>query len=181
MIHIKKIISGGQTGVDRGSLEAALELGFEIGGWCPPGRAAEDGRIPDYMPLDETPDECSNKAPYVPRSLRTEWNVKDSDATLILEPKLENITDLGSEWTKECCISMNKPFLVSDPFDVNSLPEINKWLESVNPQVLNLAGPGENIVLGIQQVTKKMITQLLMNIMKWAIKRPGLKTEFRLY
>lgn len=157
-----KIISGGQTGVDRGSLEAALELGFDIGGWCPPDRASEDGRIPDYLPLQETPTERSVNAPDVPRSLRTEWNVRDSDATLILNPKLKNKKDSGTEWTKKCCISMKKPLLICDPFDNNSISKVIKWLKFVNPKVLNIAGPGENMFPGIQQVTRRLVLELLL-------------------
>ena len=161
MISIKKIISGGQTGVDRGALETALEFGFDIGGWCPPHRVAEDGRIPDDLPLIETPTECSNKAPNVPRSQRTEWNVRDSDATLILQPNLENNTDLGTEWTKTCCIGMDKPFLIYDPFDLDSLSKVVKWLKVVQPKVLTVAGPSETAVPGIQEATKTLITALL--------------------
>jgi len=161
MFRIEKIISGGQTGVDRGALEASLKQGFHTGGWCPPNRATEDDRIPDYLPLEETPDERSNNAPNVPRSLRTEWNVRDSDATLILIPKLEQKTDLGTEWTKTCCINMNKPFLICDPSDVDSLSKVMKWSEVVKPKVLNVAGPSEHTVPGIQKATKKMITELL--------------------
>lgn len=71
-----KIISGGQTGVDRGALEAALEAGIECGGTCPAGRKAEDGIIPEIYPLTEL-----ESTVY---SDRTRKNVIDSDATLII-------------------------------------------------------------------------------------------------
>lgn len=71
-----KIISGGQTGVDRAALDAALQLGIPCGGWCPKGRKAKDGPIPDRYPLKETE---SGSYP-----VRTEMNVRDSDGTLIL-------------------------------------------------------------------------------------------------
>ena len=71
----RKIISGGQAGVDRAALDIALELGIECGGWCPKGRGAEDGRIGPKYPLLETGSEDPN--------VRTERNVRDSDATLI--------------------------------------------------------------------------------------------------
>ena len=70
-----KIISGGQTGVDRAALDAAIAAGFPIGGWCPKGRKAEDGVIDQRYALTETP-----LAGY---AQRTEWNVRDSDGTLI--------------------------------------------------------------------------------------------------
>jgi hypothetical protein len=49
-----KVISGGQTGVDRGALEAAMGMGIPHGGWCPRGRLAEDGIIPARYELWET-------------------------------------------------------------------------------------------------------------------------------
>jgi hypothetical protein len=72
---IKKIVSGGQTGADRGGLDAAIHLGFPHGGWCPKGRIAEDGVIPEHYRLKETP-----TSDYL---TRTEANVVDSDATLV--------------------------------------------------------------------------------------------------
>ena len=71
-----EIVSGGQTGVDRAALDAALALGMRCGGWCPAGRWAEDGPIDPRYPLRETPSGDPAQ--------RTEWNVRDSDATLIL-------------------------------------------------------------------------------------------------
>ena len=77
-----KIVSGGQTGVDRGALNAAIALGIEHGGWCPAGRVSEDGTIPSRYEMTET-----DSADY---PTRTQQNVIDSDATLILyEQKLK--------------------------------------------------------------------------------------------
>ena len=73
---IAKLVSGGQTGVDRAGLDAALELGIPVGGWRHKGRKAEDGRIPDRYPLTETPG-----ADY---PTRTRWDVRDSDFTPVL-------------------------------------------------------------------------------------------------
>jgi predicted Rossmann-fold nucleotide-binding protein len=73
---IPRLVSGGQTGVDRAALDVALELGVPCGGWCPKGRRAEDGRIPDCYPLTET-----RTGDY---ATRTRWNVRDSDFTLVL-------------------------------------------------------------------------------------------------
>ncbi len=72
----EKIVSGGQTGVDRAALDAALALGVPCGGWCPRGRRAEDGEIPARYPLRETPLPTYEQ--------RTEWNVRDADGTLVL-------------------------------------------------------------------------------------------------
>ena len=73
---IARVVSGGQRGVDRAALDVAIELSIPHGGWCPAGRRAEDGRIPDHFQLQETP---SRDYPQ-----RTRWNVRDSDGTLIL-------------------------------------------------------------------------------------------------
>ena len=70
------MVSGGQTGVDRAALDTALALGMPCGGWCPKGRLAEDGPIPQRYPLAETPSAATAQ--------RTEWNVRDSDATLVI-------------------------------------------------------------------------------------------------
>src|SRR4051794_33669346 len=70
------IISGGQTGVDRAALDAAMQLRIACGGWCPLGRLAEDGRIPERYPLVETPSDDVAQ--------RTEWNVRDCGAVLVL-------------------------------------------------------------------------------------------------
>ncbi|MEM1442023.1 MAG: putative molybdenum carrier protein, partial [Verrucomicrobiota bacterium] len=85
---LRKLVSGGQTGVDRAALQWALKRGWDCGGWCPAGRLAEDGAIESHFPLQETP-----SAEY---SQRTEWNVRDSDGTVLLtrSPKLEGGTKL---------------------------------------------------------------------------------------
>src|SRR6516162_5915243 len=98
---ISKVVSGGQTGVDRAALDIALELGVPCGGWCPKGRLAEDGVIPDRCPLTETP---TKRYPQ-----RTEWNVRDSDATLILAAGKPTV---GTKLTVEVCRRLGKPHLV---------------------------------------------------------------------
>jgi hypothetical protein len=98
-----KIVSGGQTGVDRGALDAALHLGVECGGWCPADRLAEDGIIPERYPVIELTD-----AGYVERTAR---NVEDADGTLIFSNG-EPIG--GTRETVERCVEMQKPYLLID-------------------------------------------------------------------
>jgi hypothetical protein len=96
-----KVISGGQTGVDRGALDAALALQVECGGWCPEGRLAEDGIIPKRYPVME----LANGG-YPERTAR---NVADSDGTLVIA----NGKPIGgTRETVDCCIEMRKPYLV---------------------------------------------------------------------
>ena len=155
-IFIKKIISGGQTGVDHAALDVAISLGIACGGWCPPGRMCETGRIPSVYPLKETPSEKSDAAPGINRSLRTEWNVRDADAVLVLLPK--NLkTDKGSEWAIQCAMNYRKPILVMDPFAANASTEIKLWLESIAIKNLNIAGPSERSCPGISKQAKKLL------------------------
>src|SRR5947199_5509021 len=89
-VMFTNIVSGGQTGVDRAALDVALELGLPCGGWCPRGRRAEDGPIPAHYPL------CETRSPIYP--VRARWNVRDSDATLILT---RGRADRGTALTRE--------------------------------------------------------------------------------
>lgn len=124
-----KIVSGGQIGVDRAALDFALERGFEIGGWCPKGRKAEDGTIHVRYLLEETPSE--------EYSVRTEWNVRDSDGTLILYQKeMSGGTALTSRMAKK----HKKPCLEIDLLEKNP-PDIWKWIEDNDIAILNIAGP----------------------------------------
>ncbi len=144
-----KVISGGQTGVDQSALRAALDCGLPCGGWCPPGRSCESGVIPSRFPLQETPQERSPEALDIPRSQRTEWNVRDSDATLILLPSRQSEDDRGTDWARRCAQRDARPVLVCDPDDAQGVAKIERWLGAVRPRVLNVAGPAESKAPGI--------------------------------
>jgi len=136
-----KIISGGQTGVDRAALDLALELGIPCGGWCPKGRKAEDGPIPDRYPLKETE---SNSYP-----VRTEMNVRDSDGTLILT---WGRPTGGTALTVRLAKRHKKPCMVIDLKNAGNQSSIKDWLEKKQIGILNVAGPRESKNPGISKL-----------------------------
>lgn len=146
-----RIVSGGQTGVDRGALDAALALGIDHGGWCPAGRLAEDGRVPIHYQLMEL------DSRYYPH--RTERNVRDSDATLIL---YRGRMTGGTKLTQRLCRQVGKPELsLSIANQSRARQKILAWLMEVRPQVLNVAGPRESNALGIQDETYELLREAL--------------------
>jgi hypothetical protein len=127
------IASGGQTGVDRAALDAALAAGAACGGWCPEGRKAEDGPIPARYPLQELPG-----AGYLPR---TRKNVEDSDATLIVT--FGPVTG-GTAQTVEFCRDLAKPLLLIDGAlnaVEESAPRVMDFIREHGVRRLNVAGP----------------------------------------
>ncbi|OGQ22987.1 MAG: hypothetical protein A3I05_07140 [Deltaproteobacteria bacterium RIFCSPLOWO2_02_FULL_44_10] len=135
---VQKIISGGQTGVDRAALDAAIELHIPCGGWCPKGRLAEDGILDLKYPLKET-----SLGEY---KQRTQWNMRDSDGTLILtfgEPQG------GTRFTIDCAKKFNKPYLIINLKREPKSEEVIAWMEQHQIQVLNVAGPRESSAPGM--------------------------------
>lgn len=129
------VISGGQTGVDRAGLDAALKAGIPIGGYCPKGRRAEDGTIPEKYPLIELE---SPESFY-----RTENNVLESDGTLILN---KGILSEGTKLTQDFTVKYGKPCLIVQ-LDEDAIIEpgqVVRWLRGQYINVLNLAGPRES-------------------------------------
>lgn len=125
-----KIISGGQTGVDRAALDAALELGFECGGACPRGRRAEDGVIPERYPL-----RVLGSADYADR---TRANVRESDATLILAwGPLAG----GTRLTADEAQVVGRPLEVVDLSERSGVEEVVRWMVRGRFSTLNVAGP----------------------------------------
>ena len=134
-----KVISGGQTGVDRAALDAAMAYGIPVGGWCPRARIAEDGLIPKRYPLVETP---SEKYPQ-----RTTWNVRDADATLIITM---GTLDGGSELSARMAEKLAKPCVI---VSLRGYPDVAPIRELFHLRaggvVLNIAGPRESRSPGI--------------------------------
>jgi len=147
---IKKIVSGGQTGVDRAGLDVALALEIPCGGWCPKGRLAEDGVIPDDYPLTETPSERYDQ--------RTEWNVRDTEATLVINMgKLST----GTLYTVQKAKALKKPLLVVQVDQEMDCGAINEWFEEHDIQILNIAGPRQSKYPDIYLKTKNLLMELL--------------------
>ena len=144
---IKKIVSGGQTGVDRAALDAAIKFNIPHSGWCPKGRLAEDGEIAAKYLLHETA-----SSDY---SERTKLNIKDSDGTLILVNETPIKVSDGTLLTIDEATNTNKPLLIinlSQPLDINSFMV---WIKKNNIQTLNIAGPRESQSQGIYQTSFK--------------------------
>jgi Circularly permutated YpsA SLOG family len=152
---LTKIVSGGQTGVDRGTLDAALVAGFACGGWCPANRVAEDGEIPERYPLTPLPpDLAAGTSQHSARPnegnarqvaeqyrARTLKNVQDSDGTVIL---YSGTLSGGTLLTQKFCAREKKPVLALDAQAMTKLraaDAIAQFVEEHGICVLNVSGP----------------------------------------
>jgi hypothetical protein len=136
-----RILSGGQTGVDRAALDFAIAKGIPHGGWCPKGRRAEDGVIDARYALCETASKDY--------AVRTRRNVADADATLVL---IRGELTGGTLYTVRCAEHLGKPYLVArlDAEDqAQEAERIRDWLVHVEVATLNIAGPRESTQPGI--------------------------------
>lgn len=153
MIRVSVIVSGGQTGADRAALDWAIAHGIEHGGWCPAGRRAEDGPLDTKYRLTET-----EGASYRSRTVR---NVRDSDATLILNlGALEG----GSLETLRIAERRSKQVRVVQldaPLTDAELDELREWLRANAVASLNVAGPRESKRPGIYAATLELLDRLL--------------------
>ncbi|KAF0500621.1 molybdenum cofactor carrier [Gigaspora margarita] len=155
------IRSGGQTGVDRGTLDATMDFNeanapnvINITGWCPLGRKAEDGPIHKRYPLLETTTDDYSQ--------RTEQNIIDSTGTLILLLEKNN-SDNGTNYTIEKASEFNKPLekiYFSDNYQTN-IEQVLKWLNEKQIRHLNVGGPRESNAPGIYDKTHSFILDLL--------------------
>lgn len=154
--QVQKIVSGGQTGVDRAALDWAIANDVPHGGWCPKGRLAVDGVISDRYNLRETESSGYRQ--------RTKLNVRDSDATLIL-----NIGsfDGGTALTAYQCEGAGKPWIVCQlDSGAEAIAKAHKWLAEIKPTVLTVAGPREEKRPGIYMQTISTLVHLLRTNLK---------------
>ena len=152
---LARVVSGGQTGVDRAALDAARALGIGIGGWCPRGRVAEDGVIPEVYPL------CETTSADVAQ--RTEWNVRDSDATLVLH---RAALSGGTATTVEHARRLGRPLLVRDLDTPIDPAEVVTWLVANQVRVLNCAGPRASEAPEIEAQARQVLTAIFARWLK---------------
>jgi hypothetical protein len=144
----RRVVSGGQTGVDRAALDVARELGIPHGGWCPRGRRSEDGAIPEVYALRETPESRYEQ--------RTEWNVRDADATLLLyRDELAG----GTAFTYQCVRSLGRSHALVDLTGNPDPRDLADWIEAF--AVVNVAGPRESRNPGIYEEARQYLLDLL--------------------
>lgn len=147
------VVSGGQTGVDRAALDAAIELRLPHGGWCPLGRRAEDGRLPSRYLLRETDS---------PRyDVRTKQNVLDSGATLVL---FRGTLSGGTELTYRLALREGRACLAVDlgasPDELPDVAATREWIRRLKIRRLNVAGPRESQRPGIYEQAKAYLLVL---------------------
>lgn len=146
-LRLERVVSGGQTGVDRAALDAARAARLAVGGWCPRGRRAEDGPIAAAYPLVETP-----SPDY---AQRTAWNVRDSDATLIFAPSEPSG---GTALTVAEARRRGRPYRIVTP--AAEVAPTQDWLDGDRVRVLNVAGPRESEVPGIYMDARAWLERL---------------------
>jgi hypothetical protein len=148
------IVSGGQTGVDRAALDFGRRTGTPVRGWCPAGGRAEDfteapGIVALYPELRATPSPD-------PRQ-RTEWNVRDSDATLVLVRP--GVVSPGSDATVAFARQHGRPHLLAE---VDDMLVVRAWIRALPVgAVLNVAGPRESQAPGIHAETLALLAAVL--------------------
>jgi Circularly permutated YpsA SLOG family len=152
-------VSGGQTGPDRAALDFAIANHVPYGGWCPRGGWAEDrttppGLLTEYPGLKETPSADVDQ--------RTTWNVRDSDATLILRQRSEHVTSQGTDLTERTAAELACPFAVVDLLDpAGARAAIEDLLDGMSTTgTLNIAGPRESEAPGSYARSRSLLDQV---------------------
>jgi hypothetical protein len=152
-VSVARIVSGGQTGADRGGLDAAIELGLPHGGFCPKGRLAEDGVVPARYALEET-----ESAEY---EVRTRKNVEASDATVVFT---HGALTGGSALTARHAKSVGRPLLWVDLVATTTeraVTELRDFVERTGARTLNVAGARESHAPGIAEQVRRVVRAAL--------------------
>ena len=149
---LKRIISGGQTGVDRAALRFGLDSGYEIGGYCPEGYTAEDGQIPEPFRSRLTPTR-SRSYPA-----RTRQNVEAADATLVIRA---GALSPGTALTIRTAGRLRKPLLVVQVDEPGAGGKIRDWLRRLEIDTLNVAGPRESGRPGVGAAAYRLLVEAL--------------------
>ena len=164
-----RIISGGQTGVDRAALVAAMSYSIPVGGWVPKGRMAEDGIVPEgFYHMQE----CEGGYRE-----RTRANVRSADATLILSDKFP--LSGGTAYTAEIAAEIGKPCKVVNLDAPDVEQQVRDWmlsLEKAIPKndskdekiILNVAGPRESGSPGIFEKANKVLLHVFVRFRNWS-------------
>jgi hypothetical protein len=157
------IISGGQTGVDRAAIDVAIERGLQWRGWCPKGGWAEDfpsppGLLASYPNLRETP--LSDPAQ------RTAWNVRDSDAIIIIVDRTGLSVSPGTMAARDRAIGCNRPLLLADGSKPGAAAQAVKWLQAQHQRFgsdmkLGVGGPRESEAPGIYRRARLLLASVL--------------------
>lgn len=150
---VTKIVSGGQTGADRGGLDAAIALGIAHGGWCPARRRAEDGKVPAKYALRET-----LARDY---SVRTQLNVRDSDGTIVVT---RGAATGGSALTIDHARTIGRPVMHLDLQLVaadDAALRLRAWCVAANIRVLNVAGSRESHAAGLAAAVQQIVMRAL--------------------
>lgn len=178
---LRRIVSGGQTGVDRAALDSARQSSYSWGGWAPKGQISEEaGGIPnEYFDGDGRVDCGMKEAESSRYTQRTVWNIRDSDATLII--RTGQVLGPGTKLTIKMLRQKNKIYRICDPYRTYTVPRVVQWLvesrldEEGNRgvEVLNVAGSRESRHPGIYARTKVFLTDILTYVFmyeRWGIK-----------
>ncbi len=157
-VSVGRVVSGGQTGVDRAALDVAIALGIPYGGWCPQGGWAEDlpkppGLLSAYPALEETPAADPEQ--------RTRWNVRDSDATVIVTSV--GVVSAGTALTLAAAFELDRELAVIDASAPGAgLEDALRLLSLLPPDAsLNVAGPRESEEPGIYERAAAVLDRLL--------------------
>ena len=163
-MRISQIITSGETGVGRAAIDTAITLSIPYGGWCPHGGKACDmdeppGLLFHYSALQATPTSSPQQ--------RTEWNVRDSDATLVLYGPSGIGCSATTVRTQEHAQNYCRPAIVLSVGDYTSIYHVNDWILSLPAHIsLNIAGPSEIEEPGMYSASRYFIEELLISTTK---------------